>query len=143
MAGLVFYPDLNRVPPIANIEVQTWHPAPPNDPLTLEFFRHAHGIPGPETVGEIEVSEVDLPAGPALRIHRQRAIRQGRRRGQILREDLIYSVLPRQITSAVEINVSWSELAFGPSLIKMADAVAKTLTIKPIGEVRDLSRGGS
>jgi hypothetical protein len=134
LGALIFFPDLTRIPPVANLDVFCFYPKPPNDPLTLDYYRRIYGTPEGDTIGEIEVSEVDLPPGPAVRIHRHRAQEPDHLGQSIEREDVIYAVRPPQIPDAVVLVVSWVELALGPALIKTADAVAKTLAIKPLDD---------
>lgn len=100
----------------------------------MGHLREVYGAPDEKTLGEIEVTEVDLPAGPALRFHRHWAQKPDQLGRSIEREDVIYAVRPPQIRDAVVLVVSWVELALGPALIKTADAVAKTLTIKPLDD---------
>jgi hypothetical protein len=133
-AGLIFYPDYTRVPPVANIEFHGLRPRPPNDPLTLDFFREVYGTPGKSTLGEIEISEAGIPAGPALRFHRHWAQEPDWRGVSIEREDVIYAVRPPQINDGAVLFVSWVEPAFAEALIETADAVAMTLEIKLVDD---------
>lgn len=134
MAGLMFYPDLTRTPAIAEIDVHGFFPADPGEPLRLERYRRLYGTPDKQTIGPVEVSEIDLPAGPALRFHRHRIPKPDWQGVSIEREDVIYAVRPPQIDDAVVIFVSWVEKRFSQALITSTDEIARTLKITLTGD---------
>ncbi len=70
-AGLLFYPDYNRLPPIANIDVFEYYSNNPDRPTSLDFYRELYGTPTERTIGPIEVTNLQLPAGPAIRFHQR------------------------------------------------------------------------
>jgi hypothetical protein len=45
MGGLIFFPDYNRLPPIANIDVFGYYSKEPGKPSSLEFYRENFGTP--------------------------------------------------------------------------------------------------
>jgi hypothetical protein len=132
MGGLIFFPDFSRLPPIANVDVFGYHSKDPNKPSSLEFYREHFGTPDKDTVGPVEVTNVQLPAGPAIRFHRRFWPKPVPWWEPVSHqwEEVMYAVRPPQITSAVVLTVAWVEFKFSESLIKSADAVAKTLEIK-------------
>ncbi|MGH3295670.1 MAG: hypothetical protein ACRDP7_28120, partial [Trebonia sp.] len=97
-----------------------------------EFYRENFGMPDKDTVGPVEVADVQLPAGPAIRFHRRFWSKQIQWWDPASHqwEEVMYAVRPPQITSAVVLTVSWVEFNFSESLIKSADAMAQTLEIK-------------
>jgi hypothetical protein len=126
--GLLFWPDLTRFPPVANIDLSGFYPPDPDKPLTLDQDREVYGTPNDETIGPIETTEVQLPIGPALRFHRRWA-RKKRFGSSIVREDVIYAIRPDQIPDSVVLVVSWVEPQFSQVLIKVADKIAQLLEI--------------
>jgi hypothetical protein len=134
MAGLIFFPDFTRFPPVANLDLFGFYPDDPGKPSSLETYRRIYGPPGKQATGPVEVTDVELPAGPALRFHRRWVPRAGLRGYSYEREDITYAIRPPQINDAVVLVVSWVEPAFSEALIKTADAVAKTLQVKPVDD---------
>jgi hypothetical protein len=130
MGGLIFFPDYSRLPPIAEVEVSGYHSTDPGKPSSLEFYRDLYGTPTERTVGPVEVSDLQLPAGPAIRFHRKYWPKQSLDPIAHLWEDVTYAVRPPQISDTVVLKVSWAELKFSDDLIKSADAIAQTLQIK-------------
>jgi hypothetical protein len=128
--GLIFHPDYNRLPPIANIDVFGYHSGEPGQPSSLEFYRDAYGTPGKRTVGDIAITEATLPAGPALRFHRRYVPEAGWQPVVYEREAVTYAIRPPQIDDALVLTVSWVEFQFSEALIKSADAIAQTLEVK-------------
>jgi hypothetical protein len=132
MGGLIFFPDFNRLPPIANVDVFGYHSKDPEKPSSLEFYRELYGTPDKNTVGPIEATDILLPAGPAIRFHYRFWPKPIPRWDPISHqwEEVTYAVRPPQITSAVVLTVAWVEFQFSEALIKSADAIAQTLEIK-------------
>jgi hypothetical protein len=130
MGGLIFFPDYGRLPPIATVDVFGYHSHEPGKPSSLEFFRAHFGAPGTDTVGPVEVTDVELPAGPAIRVHRRFRPRQSRDAVAYRWEEVVFAVRPPQISDSVVVTVSWIEFKFSEALINAADAMAPTLAIK-------------
>jgi hypothetical protein len=128
--GLLFYPDYNRLPPIANIDVFGYYSKDPERPTSLEFYREVYGTPTERTIGPIEVTNLELPAGPAIRFHQRYWPKPSG--DPIIHEweEVRFAVKPPQIDSAVVLRVGWVERQFSEALINMADAIAPTLEIK-------------
>jgi hypothetical protein len=130
MGALIFFPDYNRLPPVATLDVSGGHSREPGQPSSLEFYREHRGTPNKNTVGPVEVTDVQLPAGPAIRIHRRYWPKQTLAPTAHLWEEVSFAVRPPQILETVLLTVSWVELDLSAPLIKIADAVAPTLEIK-------------
>jgi hypothetical protein len=129
MGGLIFFPDYRRLPPIATVDVFGYHSAEPGQPSSLEPFRKHFGTPVRDTVGPVEVTELDLPAGPAIRFHRRYWPMQGPATAAYQWEEVMFAVRPRQISDSVVVTVSWVESRFSQAMINAADAMAPTLAI--------------
>lgn len=132
MGGLIFFPDFNRLPPIANVDVFGYHSTDPEMPSSLEFYRENFGTPDKDTVGPVDVVDVQLPVGPAIRFHRRFWPKPMPRWTPTSHqwEEVMYAIRPPQITSAVVLTVAWVEFQFSEALIKSADAIAQTLEIR-------------
>jgi hypothetical protein len=132
MGGLIFFPDYNRLPPIANVDVFGYYSKDPDKPSSLEFYRENFGTPDKDTVGPVEVADVQLPAGPAIRFHRRFWPKPVPRWDPVSHqwEEVTYAVRAPQINDTVVLTVAWVEFQFSEALIKSADAIAQTLEIK-------------
>ncbi|HEX3516078.1 MAG TPA: hypothetical protein VHT26_18970 [Trebonia sp.] len=128
--GLLFFPDYNRLPPIANIDVYGFYSKDPARPTSLEFYRELYGTPTERTIGPIEVTNLQLPIGPAVRFHQRYWPKPSGDPIVHEWEEVRFAVVPPQIDSAVVLKVGWVEPQFSEALIKMADAIAQTLEIK-------------
>lgn len=128
--GLLFYPDYNRLPPIANIDVFEYYSNNHDRPTSLDFYRELYGTPTERTIGPIEVTNLQLPAGPAIRFHQRYWPKPSGDPIIHQWEEVRFAVKPPQIDSAVVLNVGWVEPQFSEALINMADAIAPTLEIK-------------
>ena len=82
-----------------------------------------------------DITDVDLPAGPAVRFHNGYWHKS---RLPIVIDlphvHVTYAVRPPAIEDAVLLVVAWTEVKFSEMLFNMADAMAQTLEIK----VRDV-----
>jgi hypothetical protein len=131
LSGLVFYPDFNRYPPICTVGVDAFCPAPGDPPSDLEAWRESNGKPQKNTIGDIEISEVQLPAGPSLRFHERREQKIPHLGGHMIGESILYAVRPPEIRDSVTLMVTWMEPQFRDMLTKMADGMAQSLKIVP------------
>jgi hypothetical protein len=130
MGALIFFPDYNRLPPVATLDVSGGHSREPGQPSSLEFYRENYGTLSKNTVGPLEVTDVQLPAGPAIRFHRRYWPKQTLAPTAHLWEEVCFAVRPPQISETVLLTISWVELNFSADLIHVADVVAPTLEIK-------------
>ena len=76
------------------------------------------------------MTDLELPAGPAIRFHRRFWPRQGRAPVASQWEEVMFAVRPPQISDSVVMTVSWVESKFSLALTNAADAMAPTLAIK-------------
>jgi hypothetical protein len=111
--------------------VDAFRPAPGDPPADLESWRESNGRPQKNTIGDIEITEVELPAGPALRFHERREQKVPHHGGHMIGESILYAVRPPEIRDSVTVTVTWMEPQFGSRLIKMSDTIAQSLKIVP------------
>jgi len=130
LGGLLFYPDYSRLPPIANIDVSGYYSNDPGRPNSLDFYRKLYGTPTERTIGPVEVTNLQLPAGPAVRFHQRYWPKPSGDPVVHEWEEVRFAVLPPQLDSVVVLEVAWVEPQFSEALINMADAIAPTLEIK-------------
>lgn len=75
------------------------------------------------------MTDLKLPAGPAIRFHRRFWPKAGLQPVPHQWEEVIYAVLPPQTAAIVVLRIAWVEFEFSEALINAADAVALTLEI--------------
>ncbi|MFF6913255.1 hypothetical protein [Streptomyces sp. NPDC012466] len=101
----------------------------PRESLTVAAFRaEAERADGPYFGGEQMLTEVELPLGPALRVHRQEPTDPDADSGTIV-EGVAHYVLPRRHPTALEGRLLWTSLGLGAELVKVADELADSLRL--------------
>jgi len=128
-AALFFYPDFTHIPPRAIAEVYVVGPDAENGPMTLARAREICG-PDELSFGDAEMTETEVPAGMALRVHRYRRAKPTKRRGPI-GEEVAWFIWPPGSTFAVMMFTRWMEPAFSKVAITIADDMAKNFRIEP------------
>lgn len=130
-AAVFFYPDFTHIPPRAETQVFIVGEDPVVGPMTLARAREISG-PDERSFGETEMTETEVPAGPALRVHRFRKLEPDKRRTQIV-EELAWFICPPGSTQAVMMITTWSESSFSKAGTDIADDMAKNFRIEPLG----------
>jgi hypothetical protein len=101
----------------------------PPESLTVAAFRaEAERADGPYFGGGQILTEVELPLGPALRVHRQEPTDPDADSGTIV-EGVAHYVLPHRYPTALEGRLLWTSLGLGAELVKVADELADSLRL--------------
>ncbi|MCM1972670.1 MULTISPECIES: hypothetical protein [Streptomyces] len=101
----------------------------PPESLSLAAFRaEAELAEGPYFGGVLGLTEVELPLGPALRVHRQEPTDPESDRGVVV-EGVAHYVLPVRHATALECRLLWTSLGLGEELTKVADELADSLRL--------------
>ena len=128
-AALFFWPDFTRIPPRAMAKVYIVGEDPVIGPMTLSRAREIYG-PDELSFGETEMTETEVPAGPALRVHRYRKAEPRKRRTAII-EELAWVICPPDSTQAAMMSTKWGEPMFSKAGISITDDMAANFRIKP------------
>ena len=128
-AALFFYPDFTRIPPRAEVQIYLVGEGPVVGPMTLARAREIYG-PDERSFGETEMTETEVPTGPALRVYRFRKLEPSKRRSRTAGE-LAWVICPPDSTQAVMMITTWSESAFSEAAISIADDIAQNFRIEP------------
>jgi hypothetical protein len=128
-AAVFFWPDFTRLPPRAMAKVYLVGEDPVIGPMTLARAREIYG-PDELSFGETEMTETEVPVGPALRVHRFRKADPAKRRSPII-EELAWVICPQGYTQAVMMSTKWGEPVFSQAAISIADDMAKNFRIEP------------
>jgi hypothetical protein len=130
MYGLAFYPS-GSPGAVALLDVKHLIPDRQSETLTFDDLRELYAKHSADTVGDVDESQTELPSGPALRIHRKRA-EGGDPTGQgTIMEGVTYAIRPPGMDDAIVMIMTWAALQFGDRLAMMADAIAKTIKVRP------------
>lgn len=126
-AALFFYPDFTHLPPRAEAQIYLVGEDPVAGPMTLARAREIYG-PDERSFGETEMTETNVPAGPALRVHRYRKLEPTKRRSPIT-EEIAWVICPPDSTQAVMIITTWRESAFAKTATAIVDDMARNFRI--------------
>ncbi|MGW5136229.1 hypothetical protein [Streptomyces sp. NPDC004135] len=101
----------------------------PTESRTVAAFRAEAGKAEGPCFGDGPVlTEVELPLGPALRVHRQEPTDPQADHGTVV-EGIAHYVLPRRHPTALECRLLWTSLGLGAELVKVADELADSLRL--------------
>ncbi|MFF3844810.1 hypothetical protein [Streptomyces sp. NPDC002328] len=96
--------------------------------LSVEALRaEALRSEGPYFGGQ-RLAQVELPLGPALRVHRQEPTAPDSDGGTIV-EGVAHYIVPREHSTVLECRLLWSNLGFGEELLKMAEELAESVRL--------------
>ncbi|MEU9735731.1 hypothetical protein [Streptomyces sp. NPDC048002] len=111
----------------AVLELDAVHPDATYPEVTLSLLAEHMSI---RDLGEPDVRELRLPIGDAVRVRQNYA--EERKRllgGRLVVHSLYYAVRPDHLKAAITMTVSWTEPVLDEPLEKMADDIARTLTV--------------
>ena len=137
-AAMFFYPDFSRLPPRAMSEVYLLAEDEEAGPMTIARGRQLYEPRADDKAafGQTELTETEVPAGPALRVHRFRRSDPARRQSTII-EEMFWLICPPGSTQAALMLTDWGETAFSEAAISIADDMAQNFRIKPAGETTE------
>ncbi len=100
----------------------------PSESLRLDVLRaEAEAAEGPYFRSP-EITEVELPLGAALRVHRLEPTEPEADSGSVV-EGVAHYVLPRTHPTALECRLLWGALGLGEELGRMADELADSVRL--------------
>lgn len=122
--------DFHRIPARAMAKVEAFGEHSVTGSLTMAKMREIFEQPDELSFGETEMTETDVPAGSALRVHRFRKAEPGKRRSPI-GEELVWIIWPPGSTAIVSMATRWMEPMFSKAGISIADDMANNFRIEP------------
>ncbi|MFE1285534.1 hypothetical protein [Streptomyces sp. NPDC058751] len=96
--------------------------------MSLESLHREAGLAEGPFFGSPSVSEVDLPVGSAVRVHRMEPTAPESSGGEVI-EGVAHYVLPRLYPVVLEARLLWSSLGLGDELATVADALAESIRL--------------
>ncbi|TDC27138.1 hypothetical protein E1265_02340 [Streptomyces sp. 8K308] len=116
------------VPASAYVEGALCAPAERTVEAVLDQVRR----PQPYRHGRPEITVLELPAGPACRLHELMLEDKGDDGRRFVIEHVDYFFLPPVFPEVLfKLSVNWASPAVGPEMVDIADAMAATLRISP------------
>ncbi|QKW09397.1 hypothetical protein HUT18_26415 [Streptomyces sp. NA04227] len=111
---------------LALVEVTLLEPGATGPRITLEGLAESFSA---QDFGPPEVSYVDLPAGPAVRIRQNFAAESsaGAEDPKVLQETLTYGLIPHGSVCAVMLFASWTFPGIAPELEETIDEIARRM----------------
>lgn len=98
----------------------------------MEWVLEKAGLPQPYRHGEAEITVVELPAGPACRLHEMMLDEEGDDGRQLMIEHIDYFILPSASPDVlVKLSVNWASTALGTDMVDVADAMAAAFHTTP------------
>jgi hypothetical protein len=128
--ALFFYPDFTRIPPRAETQIFLFVEDAHVGPITLTRAKDLFA-PDESSFGETEMTETEVPAGPALRVHRFRKLEPDKRRTEIT-EELVWVICPPGSLQYAMIGTTWSEPGFSKAGTTIADDMANNFRTEPV-----------
>ncbi|MFH8659532.1 hypothetical protein [Streptomyces afghaniensis] len=124
--AFAFFPD-GFDTALAILEVDLIHPDETVPRITLDWLAETFSA---DDFGPPQISQPELPVGPAVRIRQDFAADNPRRDGPgMLMETLTYGILPAGAESAVMLLVSWTVPGITDEMETAADSIAQTVTV--------------
>lgn len=81
------------------------------------------------------VTEVQLPAGPGVRVQELLAVETGTLfKKKTMTETVTYAVIPPQVDNVLVFRMTWTNLVFGEALLELAQTLAESLELAEIKE---------
>jgi hypothetical protein len=131
-AAIYFYPSFTHLPPRAMSEIYIIGQNPETGEVTdLERARRMFA-PDEHSFGDTQMTETEVPAGPALRIHRYRVPDPHQRNGLIM-EEIAWVICPSGYKQSAMMITACADSAFSKVANKIADNMANNFRIEPIG----------
>ncbi|NEA67828.1 hypothetical protein [Streptomyces sp. SID12488] len=85
-----------------------------------------------EPKGEPQVTYLELPAGPAVRVQSMLQVKRMFGFGRKLTEFIKYAVFPPGMKSLIVVTVTWEAIARTEEITELADEAVQTLRITPL-----------
>ncbi|MEW1774809.1 hypothetical protein [Streptomyces sp. NPDC086777] len=81
------------------------------------------------------VTEVNLPAGPGVRVQELLSVETGSVfKKKTMMETATYAVIPPQVDNILVLRMSWTNLVFSEALLELAQTLAESLELTEIKE---------
>ncbi|EPD58758.1 hypothetical protein [Streptomyces sp. HGB0020] len=84
--------------------------------------------------GEPQITRLELPAGPAVRVQSMLKVRRWLGFGRKLTECIRYAVFPPDLQTLVVVTVTWEKIARSEEITALADEAVRSMQINPLSK---------
>lgn len=84
--------------------------------------------------GEPQITRLELPAGPAVRVQSMLKVRRWLGFGRKLTECIRYAVFPPDLQTLVVVTVHWEKIARSEEITALADEAVRSMQINPLSK---------
>ncbi|MBO4258018.1 hypothetical protein [Streptomyces griseorubiginosus] len=97
-----------------------------------------------EVVGKPDIRHVELPTGPAVRVHAMLKVKRMFGFGRKMAEFIKYVVFPPEMQTLIVVTVEWEKVALTEYITELADEAVRTMRITPLasGGTTNTAGGG-
>ncbi|MGY4982360.1 hypothetical protein ACWCYL_35360 [Streptomyces sp. 900105755] len=82
--------------------------------------------------GEPQITHLDLPAGPAIRVQSMLEVKRRLGFGRKLAEYIRYAVFPPRMETLVVVTVTWEKIARTEEITELVDEAVRSMRITPL-----------
>ncbi|MCI3240063.1 hypothetical protein [Streptomyces spinosisporus] len=82
--------------------------------------------------GEPQITRLELPAGPAVRVQSMLKVRRWLGFGRKLTECIRYAVFPPDLQTLIAVTVHWEKIARSEEITALADEAVRSMQINPL-----------
>ncbi|MFF9817111.1 hypothetical protein [Streptomyces sp. NPDC014006] len=100
-------------------------PRPSAEEVTPQLLQWANG----ESTGEPQITRLELPAGPAVRVQSLLKVKRMLGLGRKLTEFVRYAVFPPGMETLIVVTVTWEKIALTEEITELADEAVRTMRI--------------
>jgi hypothetical protein len=117
---------------LANLMVDGYRdegvPRPSAEEVTPLMLQWANA----QVTGEPQITRLELPAGPAVRVQSMLKVRRWLGFGRKLTECIRYAVFPPGLQTLIAVTVHWEKIARSEEITKLADEAVRHMQINPL-----------
>jgi hypothetical protein len=84
--------------------------------------------------GEPQITRLELPAGPAVRVQSMLEVKRWLGFGRKLAEYIRYAVFPPRMKTLVVVTVTWEKIARSEEITALADEALRSMQLNPVSE---------
>ena len=130
---------------LANLMVDSYGDEGVPRPGADEIIPLLLGWGNAEVTGDPQITQLDLAAGPAVRVQAMLRVKRMLGFGRKLAEFVKYAVFPPGMQSLIVVTVTWEKIALAEQITELADEAVRTLRLAPLeaGGSADPTDGGT
>ncbi|PTM99576.1 hypothetical protein LXH13_12115 [Streptomyces spinosirectus] len=117
---------------LANLMVDGYRdegvPRPSAEEVTPLMLQWANA----QVTGEPQITRLELPAGPAVRVQSMLKVKRRLGFGRKLTEYIRYAVFPPRLQTLVVVTITWEKIARSEEITALADEAVRSMQLNPV-----------